>query len=175
MARYCRMAEMHKKSSDLHNAGLASSNSALKCDWQTPFAVILLFLVLIVPLRQLADKIAELQRQSDDWLATTSQARLNEELVQFKKDLSAEAWVKNFVDSRLEKLDLASAFRDLTVEESPYLRSQALNNIYFSVKKALEIGAAGRRENCCNGRFCLAFIRRQNFSENRRSATDRQY
>ncbi|EKD84415.1 MAG: hypothetical protein ACD_39C00063G0003 [uncultured bacterium] len=136
------MTEIHQKSSDLCKAGLANSNNALKRDWQTPFAVILLFLILIVPLRQLSDKIAELQRKSDGWSTTTRQARLNEELVQFRNDLNPEAWVKGFVDSRLDKLDLAGSFSALTGEESPYLRSQALNSIYASVNEALAIGAS---------------------------------
>ena len=109
-------------------------------DWQTPFAVILLFLVLIIPLRLLADKVAELQKHREEWFKTTSQARLHEELDQFKNDLTAEAWVKNFVDSRLEKLDLESVFLDLSTEQSDYLRRQKLDEIYLSVKKALQVG-----------------------------------
>lgn len=92
-----------------------------------------------MPVRLLTGKVAELQRQHEEWSMTTTQARLHEELDQFKRDLTAEAWVKNFVDSRLAELDLDSAFVDLSREPSNYLRRQKLDEIYLSVKEALQL------------------------------------
>ncbi len=99
-----------------------------------------LFLVLILPVRQLTDKVAELQHQENSWFLTTSQARLCDELAHFKTDLTAEAFVKNFVDSRIDKLDLAQACSELAAEDLPALRRLQLDLIYQKVAKALDIG-----------------------------------
>jgi len=126
-----------KRGWKLHKAGRENGLSGFNRDWQAQVAIILLFLVMIIPLRQLAGKVEELQRQSREWLTTTNQARLKEELVQFKKELCAEAWVKNFVDTRMQKLDVDNAFTDLEALDIPSLRRQALNKIGADVQVAL--------------------------------------
>ena len=131
---------MIKRGLNLHKTGRKNGDGTPGRDWQAPVAIILLFLVLIIPLRQLTDKVEDLQQQNNRWLAAADRARLLDEIDLFRKDLDPEAFVSNYTGKVVSDIDLKKEFSRLKAIEQPLMIEAALNHIFARLHAALYSG-----------------------------------